>query len=423
MLKHMWQVFSYELRRNGRRKGYLFMTFGIPLIALAILLGYKVITDRNAADGTVPDQTQQSSDDDFSMQGMQQVGYVDYSGLFPDSPDEALYTHYDDETAAHAALEAGEIDGYYVIPADYLQTGAVTLYVPTLAFSVVVNSSDLIQNLIFGELGNDIDPALINRLREPTTSVIEVDVTRETASGQSVERDFGADFGIVYIFSLALMLGVFTTNGYLLQSVVDEKETRLIEILVSTMRPISLLTGKILAMGLLGLIQIVVWLSSVVGLVWLAGTLGITGTFLDNLVLPWNILPIILLYFILAYLYFAAAYGAVGALSNSMQEGPQYAVVFTLPAALPLYFLGLFLQAPNDPLPVILSIIPFTSPIAMVERLVLTNVPAIEIIISLAVLALTDVLMIWMAGKLFRAQSLLAGQVPKLRDIPKLLRG
>lgn len=59
----------------------------------------------------------------------------------------------------------------------------------------------------------------------------------------------------------------------------------------------------------------------------------------------------------------------------------------------------------------------------MVERLVLTNVPAIEIIISLAVLALTDVLMIWMAGKLFRVQSLLAGQVPKLRDIPKLLRG
>ncbi|MFN8372833.1 MAG: ABC transporter permease [Anaerolineae bacterium] len=418
MFKHIWQVFIYELIRNLRRKGYLFMTFGIPLIAIALLLGYKVITDLNAANGNTPDDTQ----DEFSTQGMQHVGYIDLSGMFTDTPDADVYTAYADETAARAALDAGDIDGYYVIAADYLDTGEVTLYVPTVAFSVAVNSNELIQNLVFDELGTDIDASLINRLRTPTTTVIEVDVTRTTADGGGVERDFGADFGIVYVFSLALMLGVFTTNGYLLQSVIEEKETRLIEILVSTIRPISLLSGKILAMGVLGMLQIVLWLGTVVGLVYLAGALGITGTPLDNLVLPWNVLPIILLYFVLGYLYFAAAYGAVGALSNSMQEGPQYAVVFTLPAALPFYFLSVFLQSPNDTLPVVLSILPFTSPIGMVVRLVISNVPAIEILLSVVLLALTDVAMIWMAGKLFRVQSLLAGQLPKLSEIPKLLR-
>jgi ABC-2 type transport system permease protein len=420
-MKHILLVFAYELRRQLRRRGYLLMTFGIPLLALVFLLGYKVITDINAANADSEGQTEQK--EDFTSAGMERAGYIDLSGVFPESTDDVAFTRYADETAARAALDAGDIDGYYVIPADYLETGEVTLYIPTLAFSVIATSDDLIETLIYGELGDDLEPALLNRLRTPTTEVIEVDVSRTTEDGQSVQRDFGADFGIIYVFSIALLLGVFTTNGYLLQSVIDEKETRLIEVLVSTIRPIELLAGKILALGLMGLIQIVVWVASVLGLVIFAGQLGITGTFLDNLVLPWNVLPIIFVYFILGYLYFAAVYGAVGALSNSMQEGPQYAVVFTLPAALPFYFLGFFVNSPNDPLPVILSIVPLTSPIAMMQRLIVTNVPALEIIISLAALATVDVLLIWLAGKLFRVQSLLAGQVPKIKDIPKLLRG
>ncbi|NWF69265.1 MAG: ABC transporter permease [Chloroflexi bacterium] len=419
---HLWLVFHYELRRQVGRRGYLFMTLGIPLIAFVLLFGYKVITDMNAANAPQEQQAQQDDGANFA-QAIRSAGYVDFSGLFPAPGANSILTRYDDETAARAALEAGTIDAYYIISADYLESGEVTMVLPSMEFGAMVTGDAPIEQLIFDTLGADINPALLLRLRTPTSTVIEVDTARATQDGDSVERNFGADFGMVYIFALALMLGVFTTNGYLMQSVIDEKESRLIEILISSIRPTELLAGKILALGLLGLLQIVVWLGALIGLAATAQQLGITGTFLNNLALPWATLPLILLFFVLGYLFFAAAYGMIGALSNSMQEGPQYAVIFTLPAAIPLYFIGLFIDAPNDTLAVVLSLVPITAPMAMVQRLVITAVPALEIIISVLLLLALDIFMMWMAGKLFRVQSLLAGQLPKLRDIPKLLRG
>jgi ABC-2 type transport system permease protein len=417
MLTHIWKVFSYEISRQGRRRGYLLMTFGIPLVALVLLLGYKIITDMNAGNAAAEEE-----DEFANIQGIQAAGYVDFSGLFPEPPENSILTRYDDEAAAQTALDLGDIDAYYVIPADYLETGEVIAYVPTVAFDRVINADAIIEPMIFDGIAGNVDEMLLTRLRTPTTNIIEVDVSREGTDGGDVERSFDADFAIVYVFAIALLMGVFTTNGYLMQSVIDEKETRLIEILISTIRPMELLTGKIFAMGLLGLFQIVVWIGSMFGLIQLAAQLGITGTILDSLVIPWSLTPLLLLYFVLAYLFFAGAYGAVGALSNSMQEGPQYAVIFTLPATIPLYFISLFLTSPNGGLPVVLSLFPLTAPLSMVQRLVLTTVPPLETIVSLVLLALTDVFIIWAAGKLFRVQSLLAGQVPKLREIPRLLR-
>jgi ABC-2 type transport system permease protein len=219
-------------------------------------------------------------------------------------------------------------------------------------------------------------------------------------------------------------MSVFLTNGYLMQTVVEEKETRLIEILVSTMRPTQLLAGKILAFGLMGLLQIVVW----VGSVFLIGKL-VAGDVMSPLAafafisLTADKILTLLLYFVFGYLFFAAGYGMVGAISNSMQEGPQFAVIFTLPAVIPFYFLAVFITTPDAPLPTILSMIPITAPLAMVMRVTLTHVPLWQIVLSLGLLIILDIVMIWLAGRIFRVQTLLAGQTPKLRDIPRLLRG
>ena len=154
-------------------------------------------------------------------------------------------------------------------------------------------------------------------------------------------------FIVVYVFAIALMLGLFTTNGYLMQSVIEEKETRLIEILISTVRPVQLLAGKILALGLIGLLQIVVWIGGIYPDRQVGGRRGArsdgqrAGDHRQHSN-PVDILPTLLLYFVLAYFLFAGLYSIVGALSNSLREGPQYAVIFTLPAVLPLYFLSLF---------------------------------------------------------------------------------
>ena len=421
MLKHITTVFLYEFRRNFRRRGYLFTTFGIPLIVFAIFFGYQLITNLNSRKASsVADTAQAIASTAELFKNIARAGYVDLTGQFSDAgklKDKLL--RYDDEAAAQSALNTGKIDLYYVIPPDYLKSGDVTLVMPRLNLGQI--SADPVRRLLLGQLSQGVDMNLFNRLVDPV-NVKEINLQRD-ASGKT-QTNFGNDFAVAYIFAILLMLAVFTTNGYMMQTVIEEKETRLIEILISSMRPTQLLAGKILALGMLGFLQIVVWLVAIVWLGRLAAGSGITALVA---LISLNLTPIqvllFLVYFVFGYLFFAAAYGMVGAISTSMQEGPQFAVFFTLPAAIPMYFISLFTTSPDAALPVILSLIPVTAPLAMVMRISITTVPVWQIVVSLVLLIALDMVMIWLAGRMFRVQTLLAGQAPKLRDIPRLLRG
>ena len=421
MTRHIWQVFTYELKRNIRRKGYLFTTFGIPLIAFVVLFGYRAISQANAAnkppelsDGAAVE----SQGPQFS--GIKHAGYVDLTGKFSDPGDmDKILVRYDDEATAAAAMAAGEIEAYYVIPADYFNSGDVSLIVPKFNLNLATDAP--IRHMILNNLASGIkNQDLFNRLLNPS-NLDEINLQRD-ASGQK-KSDFSADFVVVYVFAIALMMSVFLTNGYLMQTVVEEKETRLIEILVSTMRPTQLLAGKILAFGLMGLLQIVVWVGALflIGK-WVAGDVASPLAAFGAISLGADKVLLLLLYFIFGYLFFAAGYGMIGAISSSMQEGPQFAVIFTLPAAIPFYFLAVFITTPDAPLPTILSLIPITASLSMVMRVTLTTVPLWQIVLSLGLLIILDIVMIWLAGRMFRVQTLLAGQTPRLRDIPRLLR-
>lgn len=418
MSRHILQVFLYELRRNLRRKGFLFTTFGVPLLAFVLFFGYQAI---NSLTNQNPEDTAQDILNSEQFEGIQKAGYVDWSGLFPAPTDDlaSVLVAYPDEASAQAAMNTGEVDVYYVIPADYLDTGDVTLVMPK--FSLGQANDNPVRQLILGHLAEGVDQQVFYRLLNPA-NIREINLQRD-ATGETA-TNFDTDFIVVYVFAIALMMSVFVTNGYLMQTIIEEKETRLIEILISDMRPTQLLAGKILALGLLGLMQIVVW---VVGLTLLAnlatGNAIPTLAAIANITLPTDRVALLLVYFVFGYLFFAAAYGMVSAISSTMQEGPQYAVIFTLPAVIPLYFLAMFIESPGAPLPTILSIFPVTAPMAMVMRITITTVPAWQILLSVALLILLDAVMIWLAGRMFRVNTLLAGQTPRLRDIPKLLRG
>ncbi|MCZ2097278.1 MAG: hypothetical protein LC121_13665, partial [Anaerolineae bacterium] len=149
MNTHTLQVFLYELRRNLRRKGYLFTTFGIPLIAAALLFGYQFITSLNNDSGS-QDAAQQLAQQ-LNFQNVRHAGYVDLSGLFADPGDlSALLTRYPDEAAAQAALDNGAISLYYVIGQDYLETGDVLLVQPSLDISQIESAP--IQRLVLNTL-------------------------------------------------------------------------------------------------------------------------------------------------------------------------------------------------------------------------------------------------------------------------------
>ncbi|PJF38286.1 MAG: hypothetical protein CUN55_17785, partial [Phototrophicales bacterium] len=184
---------------------------------------------------------------------------------------------------------------------------------------------------------------------------------------------------------MVFITSVFMTNAYLMQTVIEEKENRLIEILISTMRPVELLMGKIFALSIVGIVQVVVWVASMFFLLQVALRLpAFALTILPSIAFPVEMLPMMIVYFVLGYLLFAAIFGMIGAISSSMQEGPQYVTIFVLPSILPFYFFELFINQPNHIMVQIFSYFPLTSPLSMIMRLTLGAVGPLEIILSIA---------------------------------------
>ncbi|HYO88628.1 MAG TPA: ABC transporter permease, partial [Candidatus Limnocylindrales bacterium] len=352
------------------------------------------------------------------------AGLVDETGLFAQNvvPEDGL-TVFADTEAATEALTHGDISVFYVVPADYMETGRATLVMPGMDISQI--SEGPVRALVLRTLTGEMDPQLAARLMNPAL-IEQTNVSLTNATPTTGDEAFGGAMFVVYLLTLVLMISLFVTNGYLMQSVIEEKETRLIEILLASVRPTHLLAGKILANGAMGLFQLLMWLLALV-----LGLRFVGGNQVDDAMsmfvaiaqidIPAYTLALIVVYFLLAYLMYAGFYGMIGAISNSMREGPQYAALLTLPTVVPLMFITVILQDPNGTLAVALSIIPFTSVLGMPMRLVITTVPPQEIALSLALLALTGAGMIWAAGRVFGMQVLLAGQAPKLRDLPKLV--
>ena len=402
----LWQVFRFEFRRNLRRRGYLFMAVAVPLLALVLLEGSQLI----GPGGNLPDINLPTLGvPGITAAGAGERGLVDETGRFASGGD---LQHYQDAAAAESALARGEISSWYHIPADYLETGMVTQVLPRFSLNEVSRSA--IRTHILTSLADELDAALLARLKRPSRLTV-------VSEQRVVPLDEDLSLLVIYPFVMALMISLFMTSGYLLQGVIEEKETRVVEILLSSLRPAQLFGGKVLAYGALGLLQLLLWL---LGILLILQRLPIQGALalLAQYALPKGAVPLLLLYFVLAYLMFASAYGILGALSASMREGPQYAVIFTLPAVSPLWVSVALLEAPHGGLAVALSLFPLTAPLTMLQRVLITEVPAWQIVLSVILLLLTIAALMWLAGRVFRVHTLLAGRMPRLRELPQLLR-
>ncbi len=411
-MSKLFQVFKFELLRIGGRRSYLFTTLGIPVLAVLIVFGIQAYQDWQAS--RPPEETSAEEEDSK----IEKIGYVDLSGLFGEPglfSAGGLMTSYATEDEAHAAMDAGDVDTVYVISADYMNTGAIKRYADNFGMSSMAADS-MFRSFLMNTLLKGVDRDLVTRL-DSDILVREHRVSAE--DGAAIVKDEGASFLLVYVFALLLGFSTFFGAGYLMQNVLEEKENKMVEIILSTIRPLPLLAAKVLAAGLLGFLQILCWSIAVI---YILGRLGTLTPALASISIPPMMLVWCLLYFVLAYLMYGGAYASIGALSPSMKEGPQMAVIVTLPAMLPIYFTTLFAESPNAGLPVFLSLFPVTAPMGMIQRLAVGEVPLIEVLLSLALVALTAVGTIWLSARLFRVNTLLSGQMPKLRDLGRIVR-
>jgi len=198
-----------------------------------------------------------------------------------------------------------------------------------------------------------------------------------------------------------------------------EKENRVMEILLSSVRPLHLLMGKVIGLGGIGLLQMGVW-------TFLALVVFQRGASLfANITLPtlsagtWSLA---IVHFIVGYLVYASLFAGLGAIAPSVKESSQYTFLLMLPTFIPLWFNSIMFASPNGPFAIWLSLIPLTAPLAMPMRLSLTAVPPWQWVVSLSTSAGTAVLLLWGATKLFRSQTLLSGQRFSPNVIWKALR-
>lgn len=452
-MRYWLVVFRHELRHMFVRKSYLFVTFGLPLLALLAFYGYRLYQELTTDEESKPPIAEMN-------QGGQAVGYVDLTpqGLFP-APDSyppvkcepsaqelALLsfdetvdrtrsavikrisspyclreriTRYATMDEGQAALEAGTIDALYVIEPDFVESGKVSVYVSGLNLQAAdtqqVMEDYLVRSLLVSVDAPDYE-SLYLRLRTPAV-VIDHRLS-ETGTVQESRED--RDFLLVYAFGLLLMFSVFWGGGYVMTSAVQEKESRIVEIMLTTVRPTALLLGKILASGLLSLLQMVTLAGT---LIFIGSQLGDVVEALGDIEVSTRALVTLAAYFLLGFLFFGGLMAAIGAMSTSLREAQNFVTLVTLPAAIPFFFLTIFAEEPNGTLAVVLSFIPFTAPLAMVMRQSVITVPTAQLVLGIALQTLAVAGAVWLAGRMFRVNTLLMGHMPRLRDIPKLLRG
>ncbi|MGC9523762.1 MAG: ABC transporter permease, partial [Anaerolineae bacterium] len=227
-----------------------------------------------------------------------------------------------------------------------------------------------------------------------------------------------APTAMLFIFFFVLTM----SSSFMLRSVTKEKESRVVEVLLLSLRPRELMLGKILGLGVAALLQMAIWMGG--GLLVLGEGLPILGLAASalSLDLPTGFLIWVALYFLLGYLTFSSALGALGTLAPNMREGSQFTFALLLPLMIPLWLSSSFIDAPNGPLATFLSIFPLTAPVSMVTRLAATTVPLWQILLSLGLLAATTYGFVLISARFFRADTLLSTAPLNLQRILSELR-
>ncbi|MCX5977848.1 MAG: ABC transporter permease [Coprothermobacterota bacterium] len=396
-------IFRHEFLQTIRRTGFIILTLTLPVLAL---LGIGVFYIVSGATKPPADAIR--------------IGYVDEAGGFDKFMIQGNLTlvRFDVREAATSALMTKEIAEYFVIPADFISTGVVSRYTMQRELSTPAAITDAIKNFFSSNLlAGKVPATSIVRIEAPLNLV----TTMLTSTGAVAPEQGGfGNFIIPGIFSLLLMFALLFSSIYVIQSLSEEKENRLMEILLSSVSTRQLLTGKLLGLGVAGLAQVAVWVISLPLLLKLASS-SIGGIF-STIQLPASFLVLGVVYFVLGYSVFAVLSACVAAISSTAQEAQGFVSIYTLFAMAPLWCFSLLLLFPNSLVWIVFSIFPFSAPVLVMLRLGLTGVPAWQLIISIAVMMLCIVGGLVLAAKLLRTYVLMYGKRPSVGEMIRNFR-
>jgi ABC-2 type transport system permease protein len=230
-------------------------------------------------------------------------------------------------------------------------------------------------------------------------------------------------FFIAYIFFFLMYMVIMLYGMNTARSIIEEKSSRVFEVLLATIKPDELLFGKILGVGAVGVTQVAVWmiaaslLASSSAVAHLAGTTGTAHGVLSGAQIGYFVL-----YFIFGFLLYSSIAAALGAMTNSEQELQQLNMFLVIPLAFCMVMLYPIVRAPDSTLARVISLIPFCSPLLMNLRTSLTVVPTWEIALSIVLMSLTIIVIVWFSSRIYRVGILMYGKRPNLPEIMRWLK-
>jgi ABC-2 type transport system permease protein len=406
-----------------RSKGFWISTIALPIVmaAWAVLPSLMVAKARTSQKLAVVDRTHQVAEllqtalDDLARRTADQVSFdlevveprVDAESQRADLDQRVL----DEEIAAWVWIDPEMLAENRVEYHAESVSNFITQQALTGALSVAVQQVRLVES--------GYDPEIVAEL----SSTIDLDTVRISEGGSRAEGGLGG-FALAFAVFMVLYMTTLIYGQQVMLGVLEEKSSRVVEVLLSTVDPIDLMAGKIAGIGLAGLTQIAIWIATAAVLT-APGVVAIMAFLPAGTELP-TLSPILVLHFfllfILGYFFYATFYAMIGSAFNNPQEAQQMASLAVIFVVLPWIFFLPILNDPDSTLAVVTSLIPIFTPFLMVLRIAVKMPPTWQILLGYFLTTAMCLGMIWLCARVYRVGILMYGKKPSLRELWRWVR-
>ena len=406
-------VIGREYLTRVKKKSFIVLTILMPLLFLGLIFGTMLLSMAGSGE-------------------TKNIVVIDNTGeYFPilKSTDQYRFISAEDEFADFRKVSDESVYATLIITDDLLKDpSAINLrsQKQVQASAEQLITSQLNEYLSEKKLASYNIPGLKSMIEESKIN-IQLRSIKWDESGKETQTsgEFAMILGMV--FTVLIYMFIFSYGGMVMQGVVEEKTNRIVEVMISSVKPFDLMMGKLIGIGLVGLTQFGIWLLIILSFS-LFGNLFLNDAGIMNEINQYIAVPDILklcfyfvLFFIGGYLIYASLFAAIGAMVNSPEDTQQYMMPITILILFAFYAGFYSAQNPDGPLAFWTSIIPLTSPIVMMTRLPF-DVPLWELLLSIFLLVITVVLIILLAAKIYRVGILMYGKKPSYSEIIKWLK-
>lgn len=418
MRSNLWPVIKREYLTRVRSKGFWISTALFPILSISFAFLPRVLAERTRS-SPEPIRVVDTRGDFFPVL---QAVLAEEESREPRVENQPLNGQSVDaiRRQLNDRAEKGEIQGYFVIDDKVLRESEVVYFARN-------PSSAVASEFIRGAMRDAITRYRLSKLGlsgsevESAVKRVGFDVRKATNDPKKQASGLSAFF-MSFAFAMFIYFTLLMYGVYILRGVLEEKSNRIVEIIVSSVKPFDLMMGKILGIGAVGLSQIAIWIcfALLLGAPQIAAALSISRDAFPPI--SGMTLAFFPVYFILGYFLFATIYAGIGSMFNSDEDAQQMVSVATMLLVIPMMFLLPVIKNPNGSLSTWLSLFPFFSPILMYLRITIQPPPAWQIALSLVIMVSTIVLMVWLVSKIYRVGILMYGKKPTIPEIARWLR-